>query len=294
MKKKVYLLAAISIFCWSTVATVTKQLLNNINSLQLLWSSSLLAAVFLLIINITSGNIKKLKEYKAKDYLVTLMIGFPGTFLYYMFYYAGASMMPASQAFIVNYLWPIMSVVAACLILKEKMTLRKGIAIAVSFIGVGIVTGGSLMEFNKNTVIGAPLCILGAVSYGVFTALNQKVKYEKRVSMMIYYFETFVLTGIINIVTGNIFLPDFGQLLRITWNGVFSMAVANTCWMFALQGGNTAKISNLAYITPFLSLVWTFLILKEDITFNSVIGLIVIVLGIFIQMKKTKNIIIGQ
>ena len=52
----------------------------------------------------------------------------------------------------------------------------------------------------------------------------------------------------------------------------------------AIESGDTAKISNLAYITPVLSMVWTSLILKETITIQSVIGLAVILLGILIQL----------
>lgn len=67
------------------------------------------------------------------------------------------------------------------------------------------------------------------------------------------------------------------------------MATASTSWLFALACGKTAKVSNLAYITPFLSLVWTALVLKESISVYSVVGLIVIVLGIFIQLKDKEE-----
>ena len=178
-----------------------------------------------------------------------------------------------------------MSVLFACIILKEKLTFRNGIAIIVSFFGVVIVTGGELLQLDYNTVVGALFCIMGAVSYGIFTAFNQKFSYDKTVSMMMNFFVTFLLTTIINVINGDIFVPDFVQLVGITWNGVFTMAIPCTMWIIALEGGNTAKISNLAYITPFLSLIWTSLILKEAITVNSIVGLVMIVLGIFIQIK---------
>lgn len=68
------------------------------------------------------------------------------------------------------------------------------------------------------------------------------------------------------------------------------MAIANTVWIIALQSGDTAKISNLAYITPFLSLLWTALILKEELHLRFVIGLVVIVLGILIQQKDRQKV----
>ena len=63
----------------------------------------------------------------------------------------------------------------------------------------------------------------------------------------------------------------------------------NCVYKINLETGKTEKVSNLAYITPFLSLIWTALILKESFNIYSILGLIVIVLGIFIQMKDKKE-----
>lgn len=287
--KKEYICAAISILLWSTVAVTTKLLLGTLNSIQLLWASSLFAGLFLLVLNILTGAIKKFKGYRPKDFLVSVLIGLPGTFFYYIFYYAGADILPASQAFIINYLWPIMSVVFACVILKEKLTLKKCIAIALSFIGVIIVTGSELIELNFTVITGALFCMLGAVSYGLFTSLNQKIKFDKQLSMMLNYFVTFTLTSIINLINGDLFVPTLIQVGGFAWNGMFTMAIACTSWVIALESGKTAKISNLAYITPFMSLIWTALVLKEALTLNSVIGLVVIVCGILVQLNEKRH-----
>ena len=288
--KKSYFLAGTAILFWSTVATVSKLLLGTLNNFQLLWASSFFAGMFLLVVNILTKNIKKLKGYTLKDYIISACIGFPGAFMYYAFYYMGTDILPASQAFIINYMWPIMSVVFAWIILKEKMTLKKGVAIFISFLGVGIVTGGEISNFSHDMLFGAVCCLLGAASYGIFTALNQKFSYDKPISMMINYFVTFTVTTIINLINGNLFIPSGIEALGFAWNGIFTIAVANTAWTMALESGKTAKISNLAYITPFMSLVWTSLILKEQISVYSILGLFVIILGILIQLKdKSKT-----
>jgi len=287
--KKTYLLAFTAIFFWSTVAVTSKLLLENHKNVQVLWISVLLACLSLIVSKLATGKLKKFREYKAKDYIISSLIGLPGTFLYYMFYYAGTERMPASQAFIVNYLWPIMSVVFACIIMKEKMTVRKAVAIFVSFLGVAIVTGGELISFDANVAVGALCCALGAVSYGLFTALNQKFNYETSLSMMMSYFLTFVITTVINASNNELFVPLPAEFLGFVWNGVFTMAVANTLWVIALSTGNTAKISNLAYITPFASLIWTTVILDEPLNVYFIIGLIIIVMGIFIQLKDKQK-----
>lgn len=284
--KKYYLFAAGAILLWSTVATVVKLLLGGLDSFQVLFVSSLFAALSLLIINALSGRLKLLRDYHPADYLKTVLCCLPGTLLYYIFYYTGTSMMLASQAFIVNYLWPIMSVIFACVILRERLTFVKVVAILLSFAGVIIVIGEDLFTFNPGTLLGALCCILGAVSYGVFTALNQKSSYDKTVSLMIAYFATFIITGVICLFSVGLPVLDFGEVLGLLWNGAFAIGIANMLWMLALGAKDTAKISNLAYLTPFISLIWTSLFLEEEITAGAIIGLGVIMLGILIQVIR--------
>lgn len=285
--KKTYLYAGISILLWSSLATVSKLLLGTLNSFQVLCVSSLFAALALLAVNLFTGNLKKLRSFRPKDLVTIVLIGLPGTFFYYIFLYLGTERMPASQAFIINYLWPIMSVVFACILLKERLTPRKGIAIAMSFLGVITVAGKDLLRFDTGVLIGGLFCVLAALSYGSFTALNQKWQYDKPLSMMLAFFVSFVLSLGITVMQGAEWELGAAQWMGLGWNGVTVMAVATVTWALALDRGNTAKISNLAYLTPFLSLIWTFLFLQEPISPWSLAGLCIIVLGIMIQLKDT-------
>ncbi|MEE0928947.1 MAG: DMT family transporter [Acutalibacteraceae bacterium] len=287
--KKAYIYAAISILCWSTIATVSKLLLGSLSSYQVLMCSAFFATGSLLVINLITGRFKKLLGYRFKDIIIMVLIGLPGTFFYYVFLYSGTARMAASQAFIINYLWPVMSVVFACILLKEKLTIKTVIALVLSFLGVLTVAGDRIFDFGSGSFLGVILCILAAVSYGLFTALCEKWDYDYLVSMMVSFFVTFILTASINAITGTPISITLPQMLGFAWNGIFVMAIATVTWALALKNGDTAKISNLAYITPFLSLVWTFFILKEPIELMSVAGLGVIVLGIFVQLKGTKK-----
>ena len=289
--KKEYFYAGFAILSWSTIATISKLLLGSLDSMQITFISSAFAFAFLLILNIIKGNMKLLKQYKASEYLVMSGIGILGIFIYHLFLYMGIDCMDASQAFIINYLWPIMSVLSACIILKEKMTVRKGIAILLSFAGVIIVTAnGNLLNIGKDTLTGALYCIIAAVSYGLFSTLNKKKDYDKYFSMMVFYFAATVVSLIYIIATKSSFTLDAMQVTGLMWMGIFTNAIAFTFWAIALKMGDTAKVSNLAYITPFLSMVWTTLFLPEKFNPYSLVGLSVIILGIFIQLKDKKEI----
>lgn len=286
--KKEYLYAGITILFWSTSSTVSKLLLGSFNSMQILMITSLFACVFLFFQNLIKGNLKELKKYKLNDYVYITMLGILGMFLYNLFLYMGINSMQASQAFIINYLWPIMTILFACLILKEKMTSRKIIAVILSFLGVVMVTFNGNFNVETSSLIGAGCCVLAAVSYGLFSVLNKKKSYNNYISMMLFYFVSFIISLAYIIIFKDWFVLKGVELIGLLWSGIFTSAIAYTFWAIALEKGDTAKISNLAYITPFLSLVWTSLILKEEFSLYSLLGLVVIVVGIFIQMKDEK------
>ena len=168
--------------------------------------------------------------------------------------------------------------------------MRKIIAIIISFVGVIIVSSnGNLLNVERSSLIGTIYCMLAAISYGLFSVLNKKQNYNKYISMMLYYLTSFCISLIYCIFAKKTFIPEMNQLLGLLWIGVFTSAIAFTSWALALEKGDTARISNIAYITPFISLVWTSVILKEELSAYSILGLIIIILGIFVQMKDNKK-----
>ena len=284
--KKPYLYAFTAIAFWSTTATVSKLLLHSFTTIQMLAGCSAVAAVFLFAVNLFAGKLMVLKTYRLRDYLITAGVGLLGTFFYNMFLVFGIDKMLASQAMIVNYLWPMMAVLAGCILLKEKMTVRKAVAVGMSFLGVVLVTSnGQLSGFTGGNLLGAFFCVLAAISYGLFVVLNKRLSYEASVSMMLYYVVSAVIAVACMLVSGN--LPELGgvQSLGLLWIGLGDYAIAYVSWALAMKAGQTAKIANLAYITPFLSLVVAHFVLGDPITLWSIGGLAVIVAGIFLQMK---------
>ena len=251
--------------------------------------SSVFATVFLLLVNVKKGNLRQLKSYRLKDYLTLFGVGFLGMFAYRLLLFQGVARMLASQAMIVNYLWPIMAVLAGCVLLKEKLTPRKSIAVVMSFAGVIIVTtGGDIHALSGSNLTGTIYCAVAAVFYGLFVAINKRLPYDSFVSMMFYNAVAALCAVSVAVVGGQSLLLTVPQNLGLVWVGVCNTAIGFVAWDLAMKTGETAKVANLAYITPFLSLVVSYFLLGDPITIWSLGGLIVIVAGIFLQLKDAK------
>lgn len=285
--KTEYLYAAISILLWASISPVTKLLLAEIDTMQIVFIGSIFALIFVGIISLIKNKHILPKDYKAKDYSIMSLTGLFGIFFYQLFFCLATERLPAQEAFIINYLWPIMTVVFACILLKEKVTKAKVLGLALSFAGVIIV----LTKFNLSSIAGlniggAGFALLAAVCYGLFCVLGKKYHYNELYSMTVYLIVSIIVSGIWLAIKGNMPALQPVHLLGIAWLGIFTSAVPLILWEMALHKGNTAIISNLAFITPFLSLVYIYFILHEPISIYSLIGLIVIVCGVFVQMKK--------
>jgi len=282
--KKNCIYAFTTVFIWSTTATAAKLLLSDIPNLQTLAVGSIFAFLFLLLVNIRTGAAREMRRYSPKDYGIMAGLGFLGLFVYSALYYYGLTQLSAQEACIVNYLWPIMLVLFSCIILKEKLTAVKVLAMLCSFLGIVIISTGGGSSADGNTALGIAGCIVAAACYGLFSVLNKKADYNQNIAMMVIWLTTAVCSAVLGLLTEE-WVPVRGiQWAGFVWLGVVINAVAYLLWAYALRGAeNTAKIANLAYLTPFLSLVVSAAVLGERISLRAFLALVFIVGGILIQ-----------
>jgi drug/metabolite transporter (DMT)-like permease len=285
--KREYLYALLAVLAWGTLAPVSKLMIGEMGEVEMLFTVSLIATVSLLAVCLVKGRIKTILSYGFKSYAVMSLLGVLGIFIYNAAYLYGIAHLSAQEACIINYLWPIMTVIFSCFILKESFTPRTLAAICISFFGiVVIVTQGKLSSIGIGDMRGVAACITAAVAYGCFSALNKKYGYDQLVAMTVYYGVCTICTGawLCFLQPTNIGCTPIiiGGLL---WLGIAVNAFAYLLWAIALKCGETAKISNLAYITPFMSIIFSRLILGEKINIFALLGLVFIIVGIFVQIN---------
>jgi drug/metabolite transporter (DMT)-like permease len=94
----------------------------------------------------------------------------------------------------------------------------------------------------------------------------------------------FLYILILNLTTGSFRLPALQGLAGTIYIGIFEMGLTFVLWLTALKlSATTANVSNLVYISPFLSLILISFLVGEEIKLATVVGLIIIVGGIFLQ-----------
>lgn len=271
------------IFCWGTLPAVTKLTLTSISNMQVLFISSLIAAGCLYIYLFASGRIRLFHTLTGSDIWQLIGPGFLRNFLYSAFCYASLRLLPSTDACVINYLWPIVATVCAAIILHEKIKAAEWAAVLLSFTGVAVIsTKGSGIELTN--MRGILLCIAGAVCYGVFNVLNKKKGIDQLLCTAVYFTVTAVCSASILLVNGDIAPMSGVEWAGMLWLSVFIDALAIFAWGAALQMSEVGFLSNLAYLTPVVAMVISYMTLGEPIESYAIIGMLFVLGGCLLQV----------
>ncbi len=283
---KAYFYLALCIIFWAAIPVVSKKILIELNNVQMLFYSTIISFVVLFIINLFQKKLYLLKKYKAKDFANMFFLGFLGAYFCYLILYKAFSMAGAQEIFILAYTWPIIVVILGFIILKEQLTFKKILAIGVSFFGIVIiVTNGHLTHLSFSSLRGDLFALTYAFVFALFSVLGKKFKYDQTLSTMIFFLSALILMIPTVFFLSNFRLPSINVWFWLFLNGFFINGITYIFWFKALKAP-THIVSNLLYLTPFLSLVYIRVFLGDKILFSSCVGLAIIASGIILQSIK--------
>ncbi len=293
-QNKAYIFAGISVLFWSTASTAFKLTLNHLNTVEMLFYSSLSASIALFIIILFQNKTKKIFKSGRKEILNSAILGFMNPFFYYIILFKAYTLLPAQIAQPLNFIWPIMIVILSIPLLKQKIPLKSLLAIFISFFGVLLIsTKGRLFNLRIDEPYGVFLALSSSIIWALFFIINVKNKRDEVINLFLSFSFGCIYTFML--LFPNISLPSLPGILGAVYIGLFEMGITFVIWIKALKySSTTAQVNNLIYLTPFLSLNVIRIVIKERILHSSIIGIIFIVSGIILQKKiGDKNIVIN-
>ncbi|MEA2037172.1 MAG: DMT family transporter [Nanoarchaeota archaeon] len=149
-----------------------------------------------------------------------------------------------------------------------------------------VSTRGDILSFRFTSLNGVLLALASAIILALFWVLNLRDKRDATAKLFLNFSFGFIFILIATLLFSEIILPDVIGLTGVIYIGIFEMGITFVIWLKALKlSKTTAKVSNLIYLAPFLSLFWIHLIVGEKILLSTIIGLVLIVVGIIIQKK---------
>lgn len=289
---KAYIYALLSVLLWSTVATAFKIALSAYAPFQFLFLASVVSFVcFGLILVFNKRFLKTLQKQTTKQIWHSAVQGFFNPFFYYVVLFTAYSRLPAQIAQPLNYTWPLVLVILSAPLLKQPLRVYSIIALLISFSGVVVISlQGRHSPASIPDITGVMLAAGSSVIWALYWIISKRDQREEVEKLFLSFFFGMVYTGILVLYTGNFTTLLNIKILAVVYTGLFEMGITFYFWLKAMQlTPRSDKISNLVYLSPFISLVFIHFILGENIYFTTLGGLLLIVSGIFFQQIVEKR-----
>ncbi len=289
--KKAYLFAGLSVFFWSTVATSFKLALREYNFIQLVFYISAVSVVLLFAFIAAQGKLKLIFKQSRKQWLFSMGMGALNPLIYYLILFKAYSLLPAQIAQPLNMVWPIVLALLSVPLLNQKIGWVSIVALFISFTGVVFISSqGGIDGFKQVSATGVILALITSVFWAIYWILNVRDKRDEVIKLFLNY-----AFGLIYLTVAVALFSDFKiEINQSFWaaiySGIFEVGITYVLWLKAMKlTTSNAKIGNLVFLAPFISLIFIHFILKETIYITTFIGLVFIVTGIFVQQLDKTN-----
>ena len=292
-QNKAYVFAGIAIFFWSTVASAFKLSLEHLEPIQLVFYSTLFSVCVLFVILIYQGKAHLIKRFSRADLLRCALLGLLNPCLYYIILFKGYDALPAQEAMVINFSWPVMLVILSIPILKQTIDIKSFLSIIVCYFGVVVIaTNGNIYSMQFENPFGVFLMLISTVIWSLFWLFNTKNSHDSLVSLfLIFVFSFPFILGFV-VLTNSFVIPSIEGIIGSIYIGFFEMGISLVLWQSALKISTTvSRIASLVFITPFLSLIILYLILGERILLSTVAGILLICGGLILQKYFTNKAI---
>lgn len=288
---KAYLYAIAAVIIWSTVASAFKVSLRYVDHIQLLFYSCLVTVIVLGAVLVYQKKLELIKKQTPRQLIRSALMGAVNPFIYYIVLFLAYTELPAQEAQPLNYTWPIWLVLLSIPLLKQKVKPMALVAILISFVGVvWIAFRGDFSEIEFANLKGVLLGLGSAVIWATFWVFNKKDKRDEVVKLFLNFSFGLVFITLALFLLSEPIIPKTNGLMGVAYVGMFEMGVTFLIWSSALKlTKDTAKISNLIYLSPFLSLVVIYFVVGEKIEPSTIVGLALIITGIVIQQYVNKE-----
>lgn len=200
-----------------------------------------------------------------------------------------------SNATLSYYFAPVIVLIVSPFVLKEKLSVKKIICIAVAMLGMLFIVGnGGVNTSGLNDLIGIGYGLMAAVLYASLMLLNKFIKNMDGL-------ETTVLqlgTATILLMPYVFFTEGFG-ILEVSSSsipfililGVIHTGIGFLLFFSGMQKLKGQSIAALSYADPITSLVISALILQEQMTFVQILGGALLLGATFVSENNSINLL---
>ncbi|NGM82545.1 DMT family transporter [Paenibacillus sp. 7124] len=283
----IYLALAASI--WGGMYVVVKIVVAVIPPLELVWMRYLVAIIALVAI----GWIKRQSwRIHKRDIFLIIAIGIIGNAISIVTQETGTMLSSAQMGAIITSSTPAFMVIFARLLLKERLTVQKGLSVCLATIGVLLIVG--VDHVNLTGKLGGISLLVAALTWALMSVLVKRVPSDYSQIVVTTYSILVALIVLTPFVLGRLSAIPVAQLGHpAIWGGILYLGIVSTAggfllWNRGLQMLNASSGGLFFFFQPVVGTWLGWLILGEKIGVTFWFGSVLILSGVVLVLYEKK------
>lgn len=286
--------ATLSITFWGISFVSTKAVLDKLDPYTVLVIRFGIGAIFLLCVLLVMRYPMKL----SLNYIPSLIVlGILGVFVHQIIQATALLTIAASHAGWMISFSPVFTVFLSMIFLHEKVTFSRAVGIGAAIAGVILITtsrSGQGLEFAID--IGYLLMLLSTFNWALYGILLKRLSIPLPSLVITFYMSALSFFLTLPILVKNQGWKSLPTLSATEWGhliflGVFVSGIAYWYWGKAHEVLEASQASAFMYLEPLATLLAAVLLLNEKIFFQSVVGGVVIIVGVVFVNGQVWNLV---
>lgn len=282
-----YLQGLIAVLMWSTIAVGFKLGLGHVEPFQLLWLGCCCSWALFSVFVFCSPS----QTFQRADIGKAALFGLLNPLLYYVVLLTAYDLLPAHVAQPLNYTWAIVTALLAVPLLRQRLRRMTILGILVSYGGVLVlITKGQWSLSSDLSLLGIFLALLSTVIWALYWIWSTSVRMQPWWFMWFGFAVATPLVTLLCLFTDGLPKLNWTNLGFGLWIGWLEMGFAFLLWQRAVSTADSiAKVSQLIFLSPVVSLGLIYWILEESIHVSAIFGIALILAGLIVVNRQRIN-----
>jgi len=283
--------ALLSMIFWSFSFVWIKIVYEAYGPLTTVLFRLLISSGLMLIFTILS---KKLQKIQAGDLKMFILLAFFEPFLYFMGESYGLKYVSSTIASVIVATIPLFTPVVAWYFYKERLSRTNLFGLVITFFGVSLVVLDTSFNFTASP-LGVALeffAVFGAIGYAsVLKGISHR-------------YNTFTIITYQNLIGAVFFLPfwlifEMNEFTQVSFDAkafwaiiklaIFASTFAFILFTYSVRNLGINKSNTFINVIPICVAVFAYLILGDQLNFHQMIGIAIVISGLFLAQINWKR-----
>jgi len=192
---------------------------------------------------------------------------------------------------------PVVTSLLSAMLIRDVPLRAVWLGALLSFAGVGLVSVAGFQAAGEQPLLGGTLVFLGVASWALYSIGSRSIM--ERVSPLTVNWTTLLVATVLQVpllwTDRKVMDAGFASVTTSDWLAlgylvIFATAVAQQAWLFGVKGIGPSRASVLGNLTPVAAIVLSVLILGESVGAVEILGIGLILAGVWAVNRQTAKI----